>query len=391
MLAMAHEGHLGIVKLKQRCCDLVWWPGIDKDIEALVKECPACLVSGKTGRLPPPPLQPLAWPSKPWEHLQLDICGEIHGAPHYQRFLVVVYDLHSKWPELTTTGSVTSQVIVEFLESLFSRWGLPQTITTDNGPQFISAEFTSYLKDRGIRHIRTALYHPQANGGVERFHQSLKNGLRAHQAQGCSFKQAICLTLLHYRATQHSTTEVSPASLMLGRELHLPLDRLRPTAGQNTLPPVEASVTRRQKQMKQWFDKKKRVKIPDIAVADWVRARRPHRGNKMASFWSTPQQVARRLGPATYLLDDGTRWHASCLKKVPAPPATSTQGSGDIMPPREEQEDSIPQSAAQPEDTPSPLPQPPASTPQFVTPSAVCSPRPLHTRARPDYLKDFVP
>ncbi len=107
VLAMAHEGHLGIVKLKQRCRDRVWWPGIDGEIEALVKDCSACLVSGKTGHSPPPPLQPLAWPSRPWQHLQLDICGEIHGVPHNQRD--VVYDLHSKWPELTAKGSVTSQ------------------------------------------------------------------------------------------------------------------------------------------------------------------------------------------------------------------------------------------------------------------------------------------
>ena len=186
---------------------------------------------------------------------------------------------------------------------------------------------------------------------------------------------------------------------MLGRELHLPLDRLHPTAVQNTLTPVKASVTRCQKRMKQWFDKKKKFRIPDIAVADWVRARQPHRENKMASFWSTPQQVVRRLGPATYLLD-GTRWHASCLQKVPAPPAMLTQNSGDIMPPRAEQEDSIPQAAAQPEDTPSlshpvppsslSLPLSPASLPLFASPSAVCSPRPVHARARPDYLKDFV-
>ena len=180
----------------------------------------------------PPPLQPLARPSKQWEHLQLDICGKIHGAPHYQRFPVVIYDLHSKWPELTITGSVTSQVNVDFLESLFSHCGLPQTITTDHGPQFISTEFTSYLENRGIRHIHTALYHPQANGGVERFHQSLKNGIRAHQAQSCSFKQAIHLSLLQCCATQHSTTGVSPASLMLGRELNLPLDRLCPIAAE---------------------------------------------------------------------------------------------------------------------------------------------------------------
>ncbi|KAG1940200.1 retrotransposable element [Pimephales promelas] len=163
VLAMAHEGHLGIVKLKQRCRDRVWWPGIDKDIEALVKDCAACLLSGKTGHQAPPPLQPLAWPSQPWDHLQLDICGEMQGVPHHQRFLVVVYDLHSKWPELIATGSVTSLVIINFLDSLFSRWGLPNTITTDNGPQLISAEFTTYLKNKGIRHIRTAYYHPHAS------------------------------------------------------------------------------------------------------------------------------------------------------------------------------------------------------------------------------------
>ncbi len=87
------------MKLKQRCRDRVWWPGIDREIEALVKDCSACLVSGKTGHSPPPPLQLLAWPSRPWQHLQLDICGEIHGVPHNQLYLVVVYDLHSKWHE----------------------------------------------------------------------------------------------------------------------------------------------------------------------------------------------------------------------------------------------------------------------------------------------------
>lgn len=66
-------------------------------------------------------------------------------------------------------------------------------------------------------------YHPQPNGGVEGFHQSLKNGLRAHLAQGCSFNQAICLTLLHYRASHHCTTGISPISLMLGTVLNLKL------------------------------------------------------------------------------------------------------------------------------------------------------------------------
>ena len=64
VLAMAHEGHLGIVRLKQRCRDLVCWPGIDRDIETLVRDCTACFLIGKTrAPAPPPPMQPLDWPS----------------------------------------------------------------------------------------------------------------------------------------------------------------------------------------------------------------------------------------------------------------------------------------------------------------------------------------
>ncbi len=75
VLSMAHEGHVGVVKLKQRCRDLVWWPGIDRELEALVRDCAPCLLSGKTGAPAPPPLQPVDWPTKPWEHLQMDLRG----------------------------------------------------------------------------------------------------------------------------------------------------------------------------------------------------------------------------------------------------------------------------------------------------------------------------
>lgn len=107
----AHVHHLGIVRLKHWCHNVVWWPGIHWEIRTLVKECNCCLLSGKNrASAPPPPVHPLDWPSQPWEHLQLDICSELHGVPHHQWFLVVVYNLHSKWPEVTPVGSVTSSV-----------------------------------------------------------------------------------------------------------------------------------------------------------------------------------------------------------------------------------------------------------------------------------------
>eukprot|EP00063_Salmo_salar_P068290 XP_014043125.1 PREDICTED: uncharacterized protein K02A2.6-like [Salmo salar] len=334
---MAHEGHLGIVKVKQRCRDLVWWPGIDHDIEALVRDCAACLLSGKTGQSALPPLQPLAWPSRPWEHIQLDICGEIHGhaVPHHQRFLVVVYDLHSKWPEVVPVGTVTAQAILDILDSLFTRWGLPLTLTTDNGPQLISAEFSSYLSNKGIKHIRTAYYNPQANGGVERFNQTLKNGIRAHLVQGCTFQTALNQTLMHYRA----------------------------------------------RAMKQRFDKAHRVKKSIIQVSDWVRARRPQRCNKMASFWSEPLQVSRQLGPATFMLSNGSRWHASRLRKVPAPQGIRMHTEQTCRP------------ETPPDGPPPPLPPEPQPlrAPQGPEPQAVAvEERPMRARTRPAHLGDYL-
>ncbi len=195
---------------------------------------------------------------------------------------------------------VTSSSIIGFLELLFTRWGLPRTLTMDNGSQLVSAEFTSYIHSKSIKHIWTAYYHPQSNGGVERFNQSLKNSLRAHLAQGCSFNEALSETLLHYRAAQHALTGVSPAKLILGWELELPLHRLCPPTSYDGNPVVEARVREQQLKAQYRFDAKNKAQIPRNSPLDWVWAQRPHRKNKLHTFWSQPQQVQKQLGPVTF-------------------------------------------------------------------------------------------
>lgn len=227
-LDMAHDGHLGMVRMKQRCRRTIWWPGIDQDIEQMVRECEACLMSGKSRKPNKTPLQPIPWPPQPWDTIEIDIVGELHGAPHDCRFLIVVHDLCSKWPEVQPTSQATSNRVIAFMRDLFSRWGLPSTVITDNGPQFISHEFGLFLDSLGIKHLKTAYYHPQTNGGVERFNQVLKQGLRSHLIEGQSFSDAIRSILVSYRATPHALTRVSPAKLMTNRTMRLPLEMLQP-------------------------------------------------------------------------------------------------------------------------------------------------------------------
>ncbi|KAJ8342722.1 hypothetical protein SKAU_G00326500 [Synaphobranchus kaupii] len=266
VLHMAHEGHLGVVKVKQRCRDTVWWLHIDLDVEDLVKNCTCCLLSGKTGQPATAPLTPLQWPSPPWEHIQVDLCGELHGAPAHTRYLLVVHDVHSKWPEAFELGSITTHAIITCLDKLFGRWGQPSTVTSDN--VLISSSSQSSCHSG-----------PSSTSGQQ------------------------CTTL------RHSTTGVSPALLMIGRELKQPLDCLRAKPAPARVSPglqrAKVQVRSSQAQMKQRFETSRRVRDPSLSAGDWVRVKHAYRQNKLQSYWSVPQQV--------------TRWHSNRLHRVRAP------------------------------------------------------------------------
>ena len=117
VLEIAHEGHPGIVRMKQKCRECIWWPYVDKRVEQHVKHCECCHLSEKAGNPLPAPLQPTPWPQRPWEELQVDIFGELVAAPQNQRFLLVVHDLHSKWPEIATTSSITTTTVISIRKS----------------------------------------------------------------------------------------------------------------------------------------------------------------------------------------------------------------------------------------------------------------------------------
>ena len=105
----------------------------------------------------------MKWPGlEPWQRLHIDYAGPFQG-----RMFFVLVDAHSKWPEIVPMSSTSSAKTIEVLRNLVVSYGLPQQIVSDNGPQFVSEEFSDFLKKNGVKHIRSIPYHPSTNGLVE--------------------------------------------------------------------------------------------------------------------------------------------------------------------------------------------------------------------------------
>ena len=92
-------------------------------------------------------------------------------------------------------NTVTSSAMISFLEELFSRWGLPTKIITDNGKQFVSRQIEEFFTSLGIEYARTALNHPQANGAVERFNRFLTDQLRLARVEIKPVDEALFIAL----------------------------------------------------------------------------------------------------------------------------------------------------------------------------------------------------
>ena len=198
----------------------VWWPGIDQEIEERVKACNSCQ---RTRHNPAPaPLHPWEFPNQPWERLHADYAGPFEG----KMFLIVI-DAYSKWLEVIPVSAANSSVTIEHLRNMFATHGLPKSLMTDNGTQFTSMEFESFVKKNGIRHIRSSPYHPSSNGLAERAVQSFTEGIKKYSSTE-SIETRLSRFLFWYRLTSHSTTGVAPAQLLLGRIPRSQLDLLKP-------------------------------------------------------------------------------------------------------------------------------------------------------------------
>ena len=105
--------------------------------------------------------------------------GPISG----QHYLILV-DAYSKWPEVFHMNHPTSSETVRKIQEIFSRFGTPEILVSDNGTAFTSAEFSDFCKQNSIQHLRSPPFHLQSNGQAERFINTFKRTLLKLKGEG---------------------------------------------------------------------------------------------------------------------------------------------------------------------------------------------------------------
>ncbi|XP_060780909.1 uncharacterized protein K02A2.6-like [Neoarius graeffei] len=314
VLQQLHAGHSGIVRMKELARSFFWWPGVDREIESVAKCCHTCQRVRNIPQLAP--LHPWEFPEEPWQRVHVDFVGPVEG-----QMLLVAVDAHSKWPEVAVMKSTTAAKTIEKIGEMFSRFGCPVQLVSDNGPQLVSEEMSTFLQVNGVQHIKSAPFHSATNGLAERFVQTLKHALKTSQGQG-SFHQRLHRFLLTYRNTPHATTKSSPASLMFKRDLRSHFDLLKPAAVKDTV----------QKQQEKQIQQRRQTKVRNFAPGDYVLARNYSAGSQ----WVQATIVAK-TGPVSYTLQtaDGRMWKRHVdqilLSAAPAPTQPSMVGSGDLL------------------------------------------------------------
>ena len=149
----------------------------------------------------------------------MDIVGPLPQSNGF-RYLLTMIDRFSRWPEAVPIENIEAITVCRaFVDQWISRYGAPETLTTDQGSQFESQLFTALLQLTGCQRIRTTAYHPAANGMIERWHRCLKATIMCHADS--NWPRTLSTVLLGLR-TNVMDIGSSPAEFLYGTTLRIP-------------------------------------------------------------------------------------------------------------------------------------------------------------------------
>ena len=279
----------------------------------------------------------------------MDIVGRLPRSYRGNKYILVVCDYATRYPEAIPLKSIDAPHIAEELVTIFSRVGVPSEILTDQGSNFTSQLLTEVYRLSHIHPIRTTPYHPQTDGLVERCNQTLKSMLRkATMGQGKDWDKYIPYLLFAYREVPQVSTGFSPFELVYGSHVRGPLDVLKESWIQSDKSDtnvvshvltmrdrlddmkeiVKDNLEAAQQLQKSWYDKRARER--HFQEGDDVLVLLPTSSSKLEAQWQGRYKVLKKVSDVTYVVHmhnkhKGKRtFHVNLLKKWHSTPDTKS-------------------------------------------------------------------
>ena len=230
ILVLAHDtplaGHLGVDKTYRKVLCHFYWPRVHSDVKKFCKTCHPCQLAGKPNQHPPvSPLIPIPVMEEPFSRIIVDCVGPLPKTRTGNQYLLTMMCASTRFPEAIPLRNIKAEKIVKALVKFFTFVGLPKVVQSDQGSNFMSGVFQSVMVQLGIQQVKSTAYHPQSQGALERFHQTLKTMLRTYcMTQKDDWDEGIPLLLFAAREFNQGSLGFSPFELVFG---HLPRGPLK--------------------------------------------------------------------------------------------------------------------------------------------------------------------
>jgi transposase InsO family protein len=343
VLSLAHEGlfggHMGMQKTLDRVLNVFYWPGVGSDVRRHCRSCDRCQRTSLKGNQRPVPLGRVPVVDEPFRCVAMDLVGPIQPATERgHQYILTVMDQATRYPECVPLRKVDTETIAEALWGIWSRFGTPKEILTDQGPQFMSDLMEGVNRLLSIKHHAVSVWHPCGNGMIERFNKTLKHSLKKLCAQQPKdWDRYLPAALFAYREVPQVSTGFSPFEMLYGRRVRGPMAILRHlwtdekveeetrsayqyvTELRHRIETVchqaQENIAAAHTKQERLYDRK--AKARSYQPGDWVLLLLPTQHNKLQLEWQGPFEVLGAVGAHTYkvLVKAKTKiFHANLLK-----------------------------------------------------------------------------
>jgi len=215
----------GFVLAKKILMAGYFWMTMETDCIRYIQKCHQCQIHADMIRVPPNELNAT---SAPWSFAAwgMDVIGRIEpAASNGHRFILVAIDYFTKWVEAASYKAVTKKVVADFVrDRIVCRFGVPESIITDNAANLNSDLMKAMCETFKIKHKNSTAYMPQMNGAVEAANKNIKTTLRKMIDNHKQWHKKLPFSLLGYRTTVRTSTGATPYLLVYGTEAVIPAE-----------------------------------------------------------------------------------------------------------------------------------------------------------------------